>query len=581
MTPTHMQKAKGVLHSSYLHFISGSGCSPFTPNVKSNNLRQQLRSITSTRSVSYKSNNFITQSNLPSFNNRSPWSSSTKRTFMASSSSSYKKVLTLDSINQNVRNVEYAVRGEISNRANAYSNQLSEKKELPFDSVVSANIGNPQQQPHLAQKPLTFWRQVAAITEYPDLIENQESSKLFPKDVKERAKHILEDVGSVGAYSHSKGAQSIRKHVAQFIEERDGYPSDPEMIYLTAGASAGVQLLLSVLISSSKVGIMIPIPQYPLYSAALSYYDAQPVKYYLNSDDDWSVDVKQMAKEVDDARSKGTDVRALVVINPGNPTGSCLSEENVRQIIQLAHEKNLIVMADEVYQANIYKPNDLPFVSFKKVLLDFSKSTKKEEQSIANEVELVSFHSISKGVSGECGRRGGYFELTNISPDVEAQIYKMASVNLCPSIQGQIGVDLLVRPPKEGEESYELYKKEVDSIHQTLLERSRKMADKFNQLEGIQCGEAQGALYLFPSIKLPKKAIEKAKEEKRKPDEYYCLRLLDATGICVVPGGGFGKVTKEDGTMFLRTTILAKETDAFVDRFGKFHQEFLVEFGKP
>ncbi|PWN36747.1 putative alt1-alanine aminotransferase [Meira miltonrushii] len=578
MTPTHMQKAKAVLHSSSLPFTSGAHSSVI--------LRQAATFPSSSRSVSYKNSNSLTRQSRSSPSNiGQPWSSSstiTKRTFMTSSSSSYKKVLTLDSINQNVRNVEYAVRGEISNRANAYSNQLAEKKgKLPFDSVVSANIGNPQQQPHLAQKPLTFWRQVAALTEYPDLIESQEANKLFPQDAKDRAKHILEDVGSVGAYSHSKGAQSIRKHVAQFIEERDGYPSDPEMIYLTAGASAGVQLLLSVLISSSKVGIMIPIPQYPLYSAALSYYDAQPVKYFLNSDDDWSVDVKQMAKEVDDARAKGTDVRALVVINPGNPTGSCLSEENVRQIIQLAHEKSLIVMADEVYQTNIFKPKDLPFVSFKKVLRDFSKSTKKEEQSIADEVELVSFHSISKGVSGECGRRGGYFELTNISTDVEAQIYKMASVNLCPSIQGQIGVDLLVRPPKKGEESFELYQKEVDSIHQTLLERSRKMADKFNQLEGIQCGEAQGALYLFPSIKLPQKAMEKAKEEKRKPDEYYCLRLLDATGICVVPGGGFGKVAKEDGTIFLRTTILAKETDAFVDRFGKFHQEFLEEFGKP
>ncbi|KAH0438242.1 hypothetical protein IEQ34_026139 [Dendrobium chrysotoxum] len=500
---------------------------------------------------------------------------------MASTSSSYKKVLTLDSINQNIRNVEYAVRGEISNRANDYSNQLHQKNKLPFDSVVSANIGNPQQQPHLAQKPLTFWRQVAALTEYPDLIENQEAIKLFPKDARERAKHILQDVGSVGAYSHSKGAQSIREHIAQYIEERDGFPSDPEMIYLTAGASAGVQLLMSVLISNANVGIMIPIPQYPLYSAALSFYNAQPVKYFLNSDDDWSIDVKQMAKEVDDARAKGIDVRALVVINPGNPTGSCLSKDNIRQIIQLAYEKNLLVMADEVYQANIYKPNDLPFVSFKKVLCEFGKSSKAEEQSIAKEVELVSFHSISKGVSGECGRRGGYFELTNISPDVEGQIYKMASVNLCPSIQGQIGMDLLVRPPKKGEESFELYEKEVNDIHQTLLERSRKMADKFNQLEGIHCGEAQGALYLFPQINLPQKALKKAKEENRQPDEYYCLRLLDATGICVVPGGGFGKKAKEDGTIFLRTTILAKETDAFVDRFGTFHQQFLKEFGTP
>jgi alanine transaminase len=383
------------------------------------------------------------------------------------------------------------------------------------------------------------------------LLDNADVAKVFPSDVQDRAKKLLEDVGSVGAYSHSKGAASIRQDVADFIEERDGHATDPEMIYLTAGASAGVQLLLSVVVSSSKVGIMIPIPQYPLYSAALAFNNAHAVRYELDSQHDWAVDVPGMSKIVDEERSKGVDVRACVVINPGNPTGSCLSEENIRDILKMAYEKKLIVMADEVYQTNIYKPEELPFISFRKVLKDFAKSSNEADKKIADAVELVSFHSISKGVSGECGRRGGYFELTNMSADVEAQIYKMASVNLCPSISGQIGVDMLVKPPKEGEPSYKLWKEETDAIHATLMERSRKMASKFNELEGISCGEAQGALYLFPEITLPKKALEKAKEEKREPDLYYCLRMLDATGICVVPGSGFGKMASDDGKVFL------------------------------
>jgi len=323
------------------------------------------------------------------------------------------------------------------------------------------------------------------------------------------------------------------------------------MIYLTAGASAGVQLLLSVVVSSPEVGIMIPIPQYPLYSAALSFNNAHAVQYQLDSHQDWAIDVPGMAKIVDEERAKGVDVRACVVINPGNPTGSCLTEENIRDIIKMAHEKRLIVMADEVYQENIYKPKELPFVSFRKVLKDFKNSSDEKEKKFADEVELISFHSISKGVTGECGRRGGYFELTNMSVDVESQIYKMASVNLCPSISGQIGVDLLVNPPKEGEPSYKLFKEETDAIHATLAERSKKMASKFNELEGISCGDAQGALYLFPEITLPKKALEKANEEKRQPDLYYCLRMLDATGICVVPGSGFLKMPSEDGKVFL------------------------------
>lgn len=501
-----------------------------------------------------------------------------------SASSSYKKVLSPSSINPHVLNVEYAVRGELSNKAGKYADLIQEGKGeqegLKFKSVVTANIGNPQQQPYLAQKPLTYWRQVAALTEYPDLLEDESGSlaKLFPSDARARAKEILHDVGSVGAYSHSKGAASIRKHVAKFIEERDGHPSDAELIYLTAGASGGVQLLLSVLISGPEVGVMIPIPQYPLYSAALAFNNAHAVRYELDSEHDWDVDVKQMSRTVDEERKKGVDVRSVVVINPGNPTGSCLSLENIQDIIRMAHEKNLVIMADEVYQRNIFQPEARPFISFKKVLRDFSKSNDEAERRMSEDVELISFHSISKGVSGECGRRGGYFELCNVDPKVESEIYKMASVNLCPSIQGQIGIDLLVKPPKEGEPSYALYKKETDGIHQVLLERSRKMREQFSKLPGVKCNEAHGALYLFPEIKLPPKAVEAAKKEKRKPDLYYCLRLLDATGICVVPGSGFGKDPGADGECFLRTTILAKETDEFVNRFAEFHNAFMKEF---
>lgn len=410
----------------------------------------------------------------------------------------------------------------------------------------------------------------------------------FPKDVQERAKAILDDVGSVGAYSHSKGAASIRQHVKEFIEARDGgHASDAEMIYLTSGASGGVGLLMSVLISSPDVGVMIPIPQYPLYSATLAYYNAKPVTYHLDAHDDWAVDVEAMSRSVDEARAQGTDVRACVIINPGNPTGSCLSLDNIKDIIRMAHEKQILLVADEVYQANIFQPGERPFYSFKKVLKDFGSSSDAKERAMATDVELVSFHSISKGVSGECGRRGGYFELCNISPEVEAEVYKMASVNLCPSVQGQIGVDLLVRPPREGEESYETYSREVDQIHETLKSRSQKMRDSFAELPGVDCNEAQGALYLFPQVTLPPKAVEAAKKESpdQKLDLWYCFKMLEATGICCVPGSGFGKDVVEvkgdqgaSGRFWFRTTILAKETDEFVERYGKFHRELMQKY---
>lgn len=509
---------------------------------------------------------------------------SSSRAFASSSSSkAYKPVLTKSSINPHVLKAEYAVRGELSNRANKYADIIAsgngDKEGLPFDSVVTANIGNPQQQPFLAQKPLTFWRQVAALTELPELMDQPGMDKIFPADTQERAKLLLADVGSVGAYSHSKGSATVRKHVAEFIEQRDGHPSDPELIYLTTGASGGVQLLLQVMISGPSSGVMIPIPQYPLYSAALALYNAQAVRYDLNPFDDWSLDVSAMSKSIDEARANGVDVRACVIINPGNPTGQCLTEGNIQDLVRMAHEKRVVLMADEVYQANIYQPNSRPFVSFKKVLRDFGKSNKAEERKIADEVELVSFHSISKGVSGECGRRGGYFELTNFDAEVESEIYKLASISLCPSLQGQIGVDMLVKPPKEGEPSYALYKQETEGIHRTLLERSEKMAAKFAELPGVEVEPAQGALYLFPRVTLPKKAHEEAKSKGKKVDELYCLEMLDATGICVVPGSGFGKMPEEGtGACFFRTTVLAKETDSFIERYGKFHTAFLEKY---
>jgi alanine transaminase len=126
--------------------------------------------------------------------------------------------LTVELTNPALRKVEYAVRGELAIRAEAYRVQLQDgtgKDKLPFDAVVSSNIGNPQQK-GLDQRPLTFPRQVAALTEYPELMHTARDA--FPPDAIERAKELLDEVGSIGAYSHSQGIPLIRKHVAEFIQ---------------------------------------------------------------------------------------------------------------------------------------------------------------------------------------------------------------------------------------------------------------------------------------------------------------------------------------------------------------------------
>lgn len=478
-------------------------------------------------------------------------------------------MITISDLNPAILKAQYAVRGRIALKAEQLRTTLQKnpeaKHELGFDSIINCNIGNPQQ---LGQKPITFSRQVACLTEYPDLIDQPEAQKLFPKDVIQRAKSLLQSIGSLGAYSHSMGVPLIRQHIAEFMEKRDGFPADPETIYLTAGASAGVSNILQLMLSSVSDGVMIPIPQYPLYTAALALNEARAVEYYLSEADDWAPDPAGLLGVLEKAKKEGTRVKAMVVISPGNPVGNCLSRGTMEAIVRFCFRHKIVLLADEVYQTNIFQPATRPFISFKAVVRSMTPE-------IASGQALISFHSISKGQTGECGRRGGYFELVNIPQEVQEQVYKLASIQLCPPLAGQIGVDLQVKPPQPGEESYELYRDEVAHIQDALLDRSQLLAQSFNQLDGLSCRQAQGAMYLFPKLDLPPKAHDAAKQAGLPVDEFYCMELLTKTGICIIPGSGFGQ---EPGTFHFRTTFLAPQVDDYVKRFKAFHTQFLQTY---
>ena len=316
-----------------------------------------------------------------------------------------------------------------------------------------------------------------------------------------------------------------------------------------------------------KTGILVPIPQYPLYTASLAVLNSTVVPYYLDESQGWGTDLKAIQDAHKKATAEGIDVRGIVVINPGNPTGASLSEESIRSVIDFATQENLVLMADEVYQTNVFIGK---FHSFKSILRKLQSETPKKY----DEQELVSLHSISKGMVGECGHRGGYFELVGFHPEVEANIYKFVSIMLCSPVIGQCLVELMVNPPQPGDPSYDLYKKEYDGIFNGLQQRATALHKAFQQMEGVECQEPQGSMYLFPTIKLPAKAAEAAKAEGRTADELYCMRLLEATGICVVPGSGFGQV---EGTLHFRTTFLAPGTE-WVGSIVKFHEDFMNKY---
>jgi aspartate/methionine/tyrosine aminotransferase len=435
---------------------------------------------------------------------------------------------------------EYAVRGPIVAKA--------AELEKQGRKIIYCNIGNPQA---LEQKPLTYLRQILALCEYPELIEAAKTA--FPSDVVETAKRILSgSKHGLGAYSESKGLRVVRDAVADFIRERDGIEADPEAIYLTDGASKGVQAALRILIADANDGIMIPIPQYPLYSATITLYEGAQVPYYLDEANDWRLSRQLLEESIAEARRKGVKVKAICVINPGNPTGSVIDRDNIAMIIDFAREHNLAILADEVYQENIYRQGDR-FTSFAKVMAE-----KKETN-----VSLFSFHSCSKGFMGECGHRGGYMEIRNIPADVVAQITKLQSVSLCSNLPGQIAVYCMVRPPSRGEPSQALYAKERDGILAELKARAILLAEGLNKIPGIQCNAVAGAMYAYPKISLP----------PGRSDEDYCMALLEKTGVCVVPGTGFGQIP---GTAHFRTTILppTERIKDVVRLFGEFQAEY-------
>jgi len=241
----------------------------------------------------------------------------------------------------------------------------------------------------------------------------------------------------------------------------------------------------------------------------------------------------------------------------------------MKEVIEFCHQHKLVLLSDEVYQENIYIKNQKPFHSFKKILRSMGDKYK--------DFELFSFHSISKGFVGECGHRSGYVELVGIDSIVKSELYKLASVQLCPNTAGQILMDCMVSPPKEGDESYSTYKSERDSIYTSLKRRAEKLTKCLNSLNGITCNPAEGAMYAFPQIKLSAKAVTAATNAKKKPDEFYSLALLDATGLCVVPGSGFGQ---RDGTYHFRTTFLPSEDqiDSVLSKLSKFHDEFMKKY---
>lgn len=419
----------------------------------------------------------------------------------------------------------------------------------------------------MQQPPFTFNRQVIATMFDNSLLEHP----CIPEDVKERAQKLMKFLrnGSVGSYTDSTGVEYIRKNVAKFIEKRDGHPSNHDDVVITSGSTDAIKKILELFVNEKEgkpAGVLLPKPGYPLYRATCEEYGLKCVHYSLNEDCNWSIDLEEVKECLDEAK-KSCNPKVLVIINPGNPTGHVLSRKTVEELIQFAHCEKLFVLADEVYQKNVYNSE---FVSFKKVYMDMGDPYDK--------CDFASVNSVSFGKMCEAGLRGGYTEVCNLLPDVKANYFKLLSSNLCPSSISQALVDILVDPPRKGDESYELWKCETESLLGELEKKARNAHGLFQGLDGIVCNEIFGSLFLFPRIEIPNRAVEEAKKKKIAPDVLYAMELIDQAGVAVLPGSQFGQ---EDGTWHVRVSITAP-LDLFnemLDRWKVFHTKFIQKYG--
>ena len=214
-------------------------------------------------------------------------------------------------MSQSLRRMQYAVRGEVV--------MAAEKLAAAGKEIIYTNIGNPH---GVQQPPITYYRQVLALCDLPASVgvDHPAAAQLFPADVLDRARELrsLIGPGGTGAYTHSQGIAGFRKHVADFIAQRDGHPAFQGDVFLTNGASSGIELILDGLISCDRDAIMIPIPQYPIYSALITRLGGRQIGYELEEEIGWGVTRQELYRRLDQAHAQGLAVKGLALINPGS-----------------------------------------------------------------------------------------------------------------------------------------------------------------------------------------------------------------------------------------------------------------------
>ena len=352
----------------------------------------------------------------------------------------------------------------------------------------------------------------------------------------EPPKHLVEAtykamLKNYNGYAPSSGIKEAVDAIEREAEKKS--ITNVHDIFVTTGASEAIDICLTALVNDGE-NVLTPSPGYPLYTAIASKLQMMENPYYLNEKNKWLPDI-------DDIKTKiNSKTKAIILINPNNPTGSLYTKENLQQIIDLALEHNLVIFADEIYD---------------KLLFDGKKHI--SIASMNKDVSCVTFGGLSKNYMVP-GFRIGWGIVSGrkevLSDYIEA-INRILRARLSANHPEQYGIQISL----EGNQDH------LTEAMKKLTRRRDLTVEMLNAIPGISCVKPEGAFYAFPQLNM------------KQPDAHFVSELIKETGVVVVPGSGFGQVpgTKHFRVVFLpNEQILEKAYKNIGDFFVKYQEKF-------
>jgi alanine-synthesizing transaminase len=351
---------------------------------------------------------------------------------------------------------------------------------------------------------------------------------LEPPD--EIVQDMIRNLPSAAGYTDSKGLFAPRKSVVHYCQEKNIAGVTVDDVYLGNGASELIVMALNALLDNGDE-VLLPAPDYPLYTAAVALSGGNPVHYICDEQSDWMPDIEDIRRKIT------SRTRAIVVINPNNPTGALYPDSVLQQIVDLAREHQLIVMADEIYDKTLYDGNTHTSIA-----------------SLADDVLFLTFNGLSKNYRA-CGYRAGWMVVSGEkrhAKDYITGLNMLASMRLCANTPGQLAIQTALG-------GYQSIKDLVAPGGR--LCRQRDLAyDLLSQIPGVSVVKPKAALYMFPRL-----------DHKMYPitdDQQFAFELLSEEKVLIVQGSGFNWIAPDHFRLvFLPNSEDLREAVGRIERF--------------